>query len=391
MKVINVCTKRHGRDTIISADFIVYSSLSGKKNWLRFSSHWLWWNLTHPFSFLEEPYAYIHRISIRMASDFLDEKQIGSALFLLAVPLAITLKEDLYLEGAVSSELLQKLPQFKKYYHDPASQTQVFTQTATQPLHKKNLHGQFFTLGLDSFYSLLINLTKQHASIKPLHILYVDGFDVPPNKKSFLAKIHRRINYVGKHLTLRPVYISTTIRELSDHIIGWGKYHVSALAAVGVLSRCQRVDISGESFEFSDWGLRSGVDLLFSTKATTFSLIGHTLSRQQKLKEILHSDLKNLFLKHVRVCWENVRHEVLEYNCSQCQKCWKTQLGLRAFGINNAPTFKKLDLTNLEKIGLVNHVYRDWWLIHRDLKQRFGSENEVVKKVKRLLDKPLRV
>lgn len=312
------------------------------------------------------------------------------AFFIIGLVLSLKIAEPLEFNGSVSTELLNKAKEIEKYYRFEAQPRKITirgTQSNPTKLLSKNRIAQFFSLGMDSFYSLAQNMRQK--DVRP-NLLFVDGYDIPLTQKKFLQNIHRRISKVAKETNCDSVFIQTNLRSLSNKIMNWGQFHVAALAAVGYLTTFKTIQISGESFDWPDWGLRFEVDKLFSTSQKTISLIGHHITREKKIAFIKKSQLFSLFIKHLRVCWVNASSPVMQYNCSKCQKCLRTKLLLMSLEVNHTPTLLDVDLKALRQIKIAGHVREEWTSIYNCLRKK-NDYDWLLPTLLEVLQKPLLV
>jgi hypothetical protein len=389
MRVTPIKVEKKGSVTRYSADFIFSSLHGGKKKKLLFLCKWMLTLFTDPRYALHHGWKIHKTIWYTIPSSRSKFVNYQDAFFTIALPLAIAMNEDLHFENAVSKKILAKSSAIHTYYREIFQrEIAIFVQTSETKIRSTKKSGQFFTLGVDSFYSLYRNLhTKQFV---PDFLLYVEGYDVPFYERSFLNTIQKHIKKVTRSSGIKSLTLQTNLREVSDPVIGWGRYHVSALVAVATLLGLEKIGISGESFDSADWGLRSGVDRLYSTRSLKVQLIGHNMPRDKKIRWLVKSRYNKSFLKSVRVCWENVRLSEIPYNCSVCQKCSKTQLSLLALGIKKAPTFAGIDIAAVEKIQLVEHVYKEWKEMFAVLKHLPTTDPELLGAIEKVLKKPLR-
>ncbi len=339
--------------------------------------------LRHPLQFSQQGFKTKHTIWFTIPNDVAITSGYEEAFFLSAVSFAQHLNEDLRFEAPVSSEILKKTEKIKAYFRltSKVNVTTLPGKVRKTPIEKVGL---FFTLGVDSFYSLLVDKNPKD------YLIFVDGFDVPLKETLFLQNLHRRITEVGETTRKEPIFVQSNLREVSDQITNWGRFHVTALATIGLLLPFQTTYISGESFDWPDWGLRYGVDKLFSTSKHRFEFIEHDSRRDLKimaLKKVKHFEV---FLKHVRVCWKNAQTEHLPYNCSECQKCLRTQLTMLALDITDTPTFNSIDPKKLARVDLVDHLRTEWTTLYKMLKNKPGIDPKIIKAVEIILEKPLR-
>lgn len=390
MFVTPIVVQQKGKYTTFYADFIFSKPFGGKREKLLFWLRWLYALCTTPLQILRFGWRVRQRVWYTVLSTEATRTQYNDAFFLLALPLAISTQEDLVFSGAITEEALAKVEAVQAYYHEIAKRPIKVTAPVRHfKTIKSKKVGQFFTLGVDSFYTLCNFSSKSDP--KQRQLIYVDGYDLPFFEKRFLEVIHHKIRRVAKDTSNKSIFIQTNIRQFSDRIIGWGRYHVSALVAASTLLDVGKIYISGESFEAQDWGLRFGVDTLYSTKKLQVKLVAHNVSREKKIRRILETAYSQLFLRSVRVCWENVRYTKLLYNCSQCQKCIKTQLTFFALRVKKTPTFLPLRITDIEKIQLVGHVYQEWQHLYFQLKKNPNIKPQLIAAVGKVLEKPIRV
>lgn len=389
MRVTHITTKQTRYQTTFSADFIFARPYGGKRQIFEFWAKWLWQASRTPRHSLKQGFAVRKRIWYTVPTVFALPENAADAFFIAALPLAIAMREDLIFENTVSSELVEKSGAVQDFYHEVAKRNIAITVKTTDASVPTNHVGQFFTLGVDSFYTLSCHTEKRDPVSRLL--LYVDGYDVPFYQKKFLQILHTAIDRVAKRTGNKPVYVETNIRQISDAILGWGRYHVSGLVAVSTLLGLRKIYISGESFDAPDWGLRRGVDTLYSTKQQTVQLVGHGMLRVKKIKSILHSVCAPLFVRWVRVCWENVRLSPIPYNCSACQKCLKTKLTLTSLGVTKTPTLRSPTSAVIRKLQLVEHVLPEWQELYADMQKSGSGSPALLAAIKNVLEKPLRM
>ncbi len=388
MKVNNFLIQQIKKETILSADFIFDKPFGTGKD--RYLSHFL--NLKRifiePKKFLKKTRAFKKTIWFKIPTKHVHARTGEDAFFTLSLGLAFFLNEDLYFDGVVSQDLIEKTSQIREYfdYGNFKKKIRITYQVGKSKTEKRKGEAQFFSLGIDSFHTLLCYQNAHKKTSR--YLVYVDGYDVPLKEQSFLKDIHSRISEVASTTANHPLFIQTNLREISDNIIGWGQYHVSALAAVAMLLPFQKMYIAGESFDAPDWGLRTGVDTLFSIDDLSLKLIGHNIPRNLILTKLKKSRFFDLFLNHVRVCWINVESSPILYNCSICQKCLRTQLTLIALGYENIPTFNEFDIQALKNIQLNSHVYSEWQTLYKLLKKNSRTSSELLTVLEELLNKP---
>lgn len=391
MQVTHFTHRKTRHETTFSADFIFSRPFGGKRAKLWFWLRWVSIALANPLHILKFGVTVRRTVWFSIPSRSVTPTTltaVPNAFFLLAVPLAIATNEDLVFDGAIHNSLLLKSPHVQKFYAEIAQRRiKITAKKQHNPIRQYKKAGLFFTLGVDSFYSLLCHPAP---TTRQKNLIYVDGYDVPFYQKRFLNQLHKNISIVAKKTGTSSITIATNLRDMSDLVIGWGRYHATALVAVGTLLEYSHLMISGESFDSPDWGLRNGVDTLYTTQSQRVELIGHGVTREQKMRSILTKPYSKIFLRYVRVCWENVRDNSLPYNCSQCQKCIKTKLTLQSLGVTDTPTFLPVQLETLKKLQLVAHVAPEWHELYTHLKKQPKTSQQLLTALRYVLNKPLR-
>lgn len=399
MKIHNFSTTQQKNFTLFSADVTYRHKFARKLD----IPNYIFQKIKNHQMFFSGGFSRIlfdtEKIWFKVPNSISQNTQWHDAFYIVGLVLSLKRGEVLEFSGTVSNELLKKASEIERYYRFEAQPRKIMTIMAksspslsnnqpnfTQPPQKS--FAQFFTLGVDSFYTLARNMRKKN---QPLNLLFVDGYDIPLTQKKFLRSIHQHIQQVAKEVNGDAIFIETNLRDLSDNIMNWGQFHGAALAAVSYLTIFKTMHINGESFDWPDWGLRFGLDTLFSTHQTTLSLVGHHITRDKKILSITQTKLFPLFLKHLRVCWANASSPIMRYNCSKCQKCLRTKLILMSLGITNTPTFKDIDLKALKQIKIAGHVRQEWTFIYEQLQKKNHKYRWLLPTLHEVLQKPLLV
>jgi len=189
-----------------------------------------------------------------------------------------------------------------------------------------NITASCFTGGVDSFHTLIKNNDRIDA------LVFFHGFDIPlrdtVRKDAFAVSMSEVARQMGK----QAIIVRSNLRE--HHIFGpsdWIKTHGAAIAAgAHVLSgTVGRLLIPASYYHLLDvpWGTHWDTDVLHSSGRIVFEHYGHTSNRIGKIRSVYRNPL---FLKHVRVCWEN---KTPTGNCSRCEKCLRTMAALAALGV----------------------------------------------------------
>ena len=198
----------------------------------------------------------------------------------------------------------------------------------------------FFSTGVDSFFTLLRNLSRYPRSDSRAisHIIVVHGLDVSLDDTARFGRIEAAAQAVARALDLRVVTVRTNVRE-ALRTIDWGRHaHGAALASVALalapLFHTVFIASSSSFLELHPWGSHPMVDPLWSTEALEVVHDGADTRRGEKVRYVAQSPLA---LAHLRVCWE---HRGADDNCGRCEKCLRTMVGLELAGaLDRTPTF----------------------------------------------------
>ncbi len=251
--------------------------------------------------------------------------------------------------------------------------------------HSKRASGQYFTLGLDSFYTLLC-MKKQ-----PKYLIYIEGYDVELERKPLLREIHKVINVVADKIGSEPIFIRTNLRNVSDKFVTWEQFHGIACASVMYCLYPLLDEVYSNNGKTLDpigsrWGSGKYIDSLCSTEYVRIKSFGHDKNRFEKALELSKSKNFDLVLKYVRPCWKNQDKGDKDFNCCKCEKCARTYLSLvAATGITDIEAFRNFSVSNLDSIDFHHNLASvlAWPAIYKNLIMRFGSNAEIVKKSKR--------
>lgn len=308
------------------------------------------------------------------------------------------LQTKLEYQYPVSELLLKNLPQVSKMLGNPSRNSFKFIfytimhsilskNTSSRQLYPNSAKhvGQYFTLGIDSFYTLLC------IKERPTYLIYIEGYDVELKRTALLKKIKYIINIVAQKTNTRAIFIKTNLREYSENIISWEQFHGIACASVTyflypILKSVYSNNVKTMDPIASRWGTGEKIDRLYSTEYMQIKSFGHDKNRFEKALELSKNRHFDLVLKYIRPCWRNENKGSTDFNCCKCEKCIRTYLALvAATGIIKIEAFRKFSLNNLD---LVDFHYNpetalSWQSIHRNLIDKFGLKARIVKKTKR--------
>jgi hypothetical protein len=301
-------------------------------------------------------------------SDFLTPEN-GDPFLAALLPIAMMTSQPLTIDAPVSAKLWRALPEIQSVYgcfDKGHSRVKVTAPLRTQRAHPGKTPakiGLFFSMGVDSFYSLLKNVRDHPADEDTItHLIPVHGFDVyhPGWDSQFTPTIleHTQMVAEGLNKTLLPVV--TNLRYVMESLeAAWSMYHGAALASVALAmgSLFRRVHIAASTTydQLYPLGTHPVLDPLWSTESLSFVHDGCELDRIDKTRMAAQSPLA---LETLRVCPGHVP----EYNCGRCIKCLPTMIDLLQVGaLQRCRTFPdEIDIEQLRQmllgsLGKVNY------------------------------------
>jgi hypothetical protein len=185
--------------------------------------------------------------------------------------------------------------------------------------------GLCFTLGVDSFHSLLRSEHRVDLLIFGL------GYDVPLGDGPRLEAIQSSLRAVCEAIGCAAAVVRTNLRE---HTVGrhmdWERGHGGPVAALG--HACSGrigellVSASFPYFDAAPWGSHFRTDAGWSSSRLRVTHLGAEQRRAMKLAALVDEEVVQ---RHLRVCWEN---RATTGNCGECEKCVRTMLVLSAHG-----------------------------------------------------------
>lgn len=226
----------------------------------------------------------------------------------------------------------------------------------------------FYSGGVDSTHLLLAN-TQRYPTGHPSRVdmgVSVYGFDMGGRVGSdghapYTHLLTQAAPFLAS-LAIQSVPVHTNLRHLDDRPGFWGEVFVGfALASVAhVLAdevTCVVQASPGEPLcqtVQQPFGAHPSLISFTNSSYVMQSMPYVDVGRLQRLREISANELA---LRSLRVCFFADEKPVL--NCGHCEKCVRTQLGLRASGIDPQPYFSGttlspalLDQTDLSSAGV---------------------------------------
>jgi hypothetical protein len=272
----------------------------------------------------------------------------------LLVP-AMATGETLILEAPVSLGLRQNTARLQDIYHawrPDLARVDIVAPDGAPPATGRDT-GLFFGCGVDSFFSLLKDSSRDGGSPSIAHLVLADGFDIRPGNPGLFEKVARSAQHVARAAEKHLVVVGTNLRTFTDRLVGWDIYHGAALASLGLtlgglLRRCL-IPSTHAYAELVPWGSHPLLDPLWSTETVDFVHDGCEASRTDKIRRLASWALA---LRHLRVCWLDWTDD---YNCGRCEKCIRTMIALHIAGaLGRAATFPlTLDTAHVRRMNLI--------------------------------------
>jgi hypothetical protein len=254
---------------------------------------------------------------------------------------AMAVGEPLRIQGAISRKMMKAIPRLQAIYKEWNEGFSIIPVEADVVDHPPATPGRarrvglFFSLGIDSFYSLLKNCREHPDDAETItDLLFVRGFDIPIDNPLLddmfavaVANAQRVADELGKSL----VVVATNVRRLTARFADWGTTcHGAALASVALaLGQTFRKVYIASTYDWAHlipWGSHPHLDPLWSNGEVTLEHDGCEATRLDKTRLVA---MNPTALQTLRVCFENP--DAL-YNCGKCQKCLVTMIALQACG-----------------------------------------------------------
>jgi hypothetical protein len=265
---------------------------------------------------------------------------------------AMALGERLRIEGVVSGQLMQSLPRLQAIYQEWNEGLSIISVESSGLDHSAAPEGRasrvslFFSLGIDSFYSLLKNHRDHPGDEKTIdHLLFVRGFDIAiddPKVDDLFTMSVRNAKKVADQFGKTLVVASTNLRHFTNRFVSWGKTcHGAALASIALaLSEGLREVKIASTYDWEHlfpWGSHPHLDPLWSNGKVVLTHDGCEATRLDKTHLVSRHPIA---LETLRVCWENPDSL---YNCGKCKKCLITMDGLQRCGaLERCGTFPQI-------------------------------------------------
>ena len=267
----------------------------------------------------------------------LDARNGDPFLAALLLP-AMHVKERLRLDAPVSPRLLAAVPRIQAIYQAfdaDATPIAVEAPARAEPLPAEGSAagvGLFFSMGVDSSYSLLKN-QRDHANgaWAVTHLISLHGIDIDHDgwDEAFPPALLPSFERVARETGTTLVPVVTNVRKVGARLAPWTMLHGGALAGVALaLGSGLRQVLVASSASYGaiyPWGTHPLLDPLWSTEGLRVIHDGCEADLAAKLALVSQSPLA---MATLRVCpgFGN------GYNCGRCMKCLRTMIALLQAG-----------------------------------------------------------
>jgi hypothetical protein len=224
---------------------------------------------------------------------------------------------------------------FSTWHPNEFRRVEVIAQCHTNNnLPRKKANATFFSLGVDSMYSMLKYLPQNNPPVdKQLTtLIYMKGLELPLSiyANGQAQGVINNIEKVSAHYGLDFIVGETNIRDVfpldwEDHYFGPGL----ASTALSLSNGFRNIYIpSSHSYAIFFHDPSSPlIDNHWSNENTNIFHDGAEKERVGKIADLIIKD--KFALSHLRVC---VNNEGGDYNCGKCWKCIRTMITLEILG-----------------------------------------------------------
>ena len=253
------------------------------------------------------------------------------------MPIAWFAGFDLQIEELDSSyfDSLEKIKQiFAKSYPDRDLKGRLQVNQLKKNSGKEGRVAMLFSGGIDAFATYL-RIIDKNPILTTVHgaDIELDDLDQWNSFRSFIEEepFLRDNDKTFISSNLRTFYTYRVQLMLKD-IGWWGKIQhglalIGSLAPLSQLMGISEIYIASSYTDYIDisWGSTPEIDSSMSWAGVRVFHDGYELKRQDKVDLIAAFSLKNQKEFRLRVCYSELRDG---FNCSKCEKCYRTILGL---------------------------------------------------------------
>ena len=259
--------------------------------------------------------------------------------------MAMSQSTDLVVHGEVSPLLLRNLTEFQaawsswrpNLYKPIEIRAEVEREQFNAEAEEKAIAA--FSGGVDSCFTAWRHRTNRCGRLqRNLQAgLVVHGFDIPLEKQQAFDRATEKARAILANLGVELIPMATNIRELS---LNWEDvFGTAAASCLMLLQRGYSTGLIASSFPYQalsfPYGSNPVTDWLLSSQAFQIVHDGADFTRIEKIRELANWSEAQ---QNLRVCWEGTQPDK---NCGRCEKCVRTILIFRIFGVGLPPCFEE--------------------------------------------------
>lgn len=260
------------------------------------------------------------------------------------LPLAMTLGEDMHLEGTLSPRLLSGMEEYQRlqcaWSPSPFSPVKIKAQTLqpSTPIASGGGVGSSYSAGVDSAYTLWRHLAdnEKNPSYRISHCLIINGFDGDSDldRSGGFSNIEKAVYPMMDRHGIEFVVCTTNYMEFSDPFILKQTFAAMVTSPALVLGGLFSAFYVPSSFRFDDF-IRDGshpmLDHLIATESMETIHDSSHLKRTDKTRAI--STWSETYTT-LRVCFGETGYDERTnsiLNCGLCEKCIRTMKTLELY------------------------------------------------------------
>ena len=238
--------------------------------------------------------------------------------------------------------------------------------------------GLFFSAGVDSYYSYLIQPERIDA------LVHLEGVDLPLENHAFRRRVQENLAAISARFSVPILNIETNIRPFHEKFSNWGFSHGSAMATISHLLSDDFSEMliatSGNPRSRLPYGIHPDLDFNWSSAWMRIESDSFEVDRIEKSHFI--SQFAPV-LDTLRVC---LRTPTQKLNCGICEKCMRSMVYLQVTGDYDKYTVfeQPLDLNRLaryKRIGAPEYDQLYHALSELEANQRYPETARVLRKI----------
>lgn len=276
----------------------------------------------------------------------------GNPWMTLLLPLAATLDEELHISLPLDPRIVDGAADILRIWQSWNSGTSIIKVFADGGLNiidqRPSQSAAFFSTGLDAFYT-------SYERPRAKHKILIHGFDLAIDKTEEFKSHLARISKVTELMDNKIIPVATNVRTTRWNKARWQRVsHGSFLSSIGLLfeKHFHEVFIGSSHNDYNNLvpnGSHPLSDVLYSTSRTSLIHSGDGIGRLDKTRYLAQHELA---LRHLHVCIRGRDGKGQdELNCSHCEKCYRTMIGLDVVGVLDKCDLFDKNRYNYDEVG----------------------------------------